>query len=274
TEDQIQPIESDRIASTLNNQANAFPANIPSIVANFNANPTNRAFQPRAYDRANYEVPERIFSYTVSVQQELPYKMALTLAYVGSQGRNLFLRSVANQITQVLTNVNPASAAIIIREFSIVTPGAAGQNPTVMNPFAEVDYKRSGGQDSHHAFQMSLQRRFNTGVTLNAQYTFGRSFGNSQGSNEAVTSGNLARKTADFDYDNGYNNFDVRHTFNVSAIYALPFGRNLSGAGKTLLGGWELGTILNSRSGLPIPVTITRPKFPYLHPPTRLYSHP
>src|SRR5262249_53251607 len=74
TEDQIQPIESDRIASTLNNQANAFPANIPSIVANFNANPTNRAFQPRAYDRANYEVPERIFSYTVSVQQELPYK--------------------------------------------------------------------------------------------------------------------------------------------------------------------------------------------------------
>src|SRR5262249_50376650 len=129
TEDQIQPIESDRVASTLSNVTNAFPANLPTIVANFNANPNNRSYQPRAYDRANYTVPERIFSYTVSVQQELPYKLGLTLAYVGSQGRNLFLRSVANQITQVLTNVNPASAAIIIREFSIVTPGAAGQNP-------------------------------------------------------------------------------------------------------------------------------------------------
>lgn len=264
TEDQIQPIESDRIASTLNNVTNAFPANIATIVANFNANPNNRSYQPRAYDLDNYRVPERIFSYTFSLQQELPYKMALTLGYVGSQGRNLFLRSVANQITQVLTNVNPANAAIIVREFSIVTPGAAGQNPTVQNPFAEVDYKRSGGHDSYNALQVSLARRFNTGVTLNAQYTYGTSRGNTAGSNEATTAGNLARKTEDFDYDNGYNNFDVRHTFNLSAIYALPFGKNLAGVGKTLLGGWELGAILNSRSGLPIPVQITRPDILYV----------
>jgi hypothetical protein len=264
TEDQIQPIESDRISSSLSNVANAFPANIATIVANFNANPNNRSYQPRAYDRANYEVPERIYSYTVSLQQELPYKLALTLAYVGSQGRNLFLRSVANQITQVLTNVNPASAAIIVREFSIVTPGAAGQNPTVQNPYAEIDYKRSGGHDSYNALQVSLARRFNSGVTLNAQYTYGKSYGNTAGSNEASTVANNARKTEDFDYDNGYNNFDVRHTFNVSAIYALPWGKNLSGAGKTLLGGWEVGTILNSRSGLPIPVQITRPDILYV----------
>ena len=56
----------------------------------------------------------------------------------------------------------------------------------------------------------------------------------------------------------------MRQTFNLSAIYALPFGRNLSGAGKALLGGWELGTILNSRSGLPIPVQITRPDILYV----------
>ena len=264
TEDQIQPIESDRISSTLSNVNNAFPANIATIVANFNANPTNRNYQPRAYDRANYEVPERIFSYTASLQQELPYKMALTLAYVGSQGRNLFLRSVTNQITQVLTNVNPASAAIVIREFSIVTPGAAGQNPTVQNPFAEVDYKRSGGHDSYNALQVSLARRFNTGVTLNAQYTYGTSRGNTAGSNEALTAGNIARKTADFDYDDGFNNFDVRHTFNVSAIYTLPFGNKLSGASRAIFGGWEVGTIMNSRSGLPIPVQITRPDIVYV----------
>jgi hypothetical protein len=44
--------------------------------------------------------------------------LTATAAYVGSQGRNLFLRSVANQITQVVTNPNPASAALVIREFS------------------------------------------------------------------------------------------------------------------------------------------------------------
>ena len=264
TEDQIQPIESDRVSSTLSNVANAFPVNIATIVANFNANPNNRSYQPRAYDRANYRVPERIFSYSGSFQQELPYKMVLTLAYVGSQGRNLFLRSVANQITQVRTNVNPANAAIVIREFSIVTENGAGVNPTVQNPYAEIDYKRSGGHDNYNAFQMTLARRFNSGVTLNSQYTFGRSYGNTAGSNEASTAGNIARKTEDFDYDVGYNNFDVRHTFNLSAVYTLPWGKGLSGIGKALLGGWDLGTIMNVRSGLPIPVQITRPDFLYV----------
>jgi hypothetical protein len=274
TEDQIQPIESDRVSSTLTNVANAFPADIPAIVANFNANPNNRQYQPRAYDRANYNVPERIYSYTVSLQQELPLKLGLTLAYVGSQGRNLFLRSVANQITQVLTNVNPANAAIAIREFSIVTPGAAGANPTVQNPFAEVDYKRSGGHDSYNALQMTLARRFNSGVTLNAQYTYGKSYGNTAGSNEASTVANNARRTADFDYDDGYNNFDVRQTFNVSAIYALPFGKQLTGLSKTLISGWEVGTILNSRSGLPIPVQITRPDILYVDAAGVFYGNP
>ena len=263
-EDQIQPIESDRISTTLSNVNNAFPQNPATFVSNFTSNPNNRGYQPRAYDIQGYSFPERIFSYTVSLQQELPLKLGLTVAYVGSQGRNLFLRSVANNITSVLTNVNPASNAIIIREFSIVTPGAAGQNPTVLNPFAEIDYKRSGGHDSYNALQMTLARRFNSGVTLNAQYTFGRSYGNTAGSNEASTAANNARTTKEFDYDNGYNNFDVRQTFNVSAIYALPFGKDLKGVSKALLHGWEFGTILNSRSGLPIPVLVVRPDVVYV----------
>lgn len=274
TEDQIQPIESDRVSSTLSNVANAFPANIAAIVANFNANPNNRSYQPRAYDRANYKVPERIFSYSGSLQQELPFKMVLTLAYVGSQGRNLFLRSVANQITQVRTNVNPANAAIVIRQFSIVTENGVGVNPTVQNPYAEIDYKRSGGHDSYNAFQMTLARRFNSGVTLNSQYTFGRSYGNTAGSNEAATAGNIARNTADFDYDTGYNNFDVRHTFNLSAVYTLPWGKGLSGISKMLLGGWDLGAIMNVRSGLPIPVQITRPDFLYVDAAGIFYGGP
>jgi len=273
-EDQIQPIESDRIASTVSNVANAFPANIPTIVANFIANPNNRNFQPRAYDRENYSVPERVFSYTGSIEQELPYKMVLTVAYVGSQGRNLFLRSVANQIIAVRTNANPANAAIVIREFSLATENGPGTNPTVLNPFAEVDYKRSGGHDSYNALQMALGRRFNSGLTLNAQYTFGRSMGNTAGSNEALTAGNIARKTADFDYDDGYNNFDVRHTFNLSGVYSLPWGKGLSGLGRALAGGWDIGTILNARSGLPIPVQITRPDILYVDAAGIYYGSP
>ena len=71
-----------------------------------------RTYQPRAYAN-DYTIPERVYQYTASVQQELPGRMSATVAYVGSQGRNLFLRSVANQIIGVYTNPNPANAAFV-----------------------------------------------------------------------------------------------------------------------------------------------------------------
>ena len=71
TEDQIQPIESDRISTTITSGALlAFPANIPGIVANFANNPLNRTYQPRAYS-PDYKIPERILQYSFSWQQEL-----------------------------------------------------------------------------------------------------------------------------------------------------------------------------------------------------------
>src|SRR5207244_9162350 len=123
--------------------------------ANFINNPNNRSFQPRAFAN-EYEVPERIWQYTTSIQQDLGARFALTAAYVGSQGRNLFLRSVANRITSVVTNPNPASAAFVIREFSIVGRDAAGNVTGVQNPFAEIDYKTSGGSDNYNALQLGL----------------------------------------------------------------------------------------------------------------------
>jgi hypothetical protein len=273
TEDQIQPIESDRISSTFTSGAlNVFPLDTAAAIAFFNANPNTRSYQPRAYAR-DYQIPEKVYQYSVSMQQELPYNTVATIAYVGSQGRNLFLRSIANKIlpgqTSITSGTNiprgvgvvnltdPVSGRVVgvttIREFAIVN------GTTVQNPFAEIDYKTSGGFDSYNALQATLARRFNTGLTLNAQYTFARSIGNTAGSNEART---LATNF-NFEDDRGYNNFDVRHTFNLSAIYALPFGKgkkyDLGAVGNALFGDMELGSIINARSGLPIEIGITRP---------------
>jgi hypothetical protein len=282
TEDQIQPIESDRISSTFTSNpifaggpSLAFPLDPAAAVAFFNnpANANTRSYQPRAY-APEYKIPEKVYQYTFSLQQELFSGTVLTAAYVGSQGRNLFLRSIANKIlpgqTTVAGNIAslPAGVGVVnvadpstgritavrtVREFSIIS----GNN--VQNPFAEVDYKTAGGDDSYNALQLTLARRITSGLTLNSQYTFSRSFGNTAGSNEARTSA----IPDDFEADRGYNNFDVRHTFNVSALYRLPFGKgtrqDFGSVGNALLGKWEIGGIVNARSGLPIEVGITRP---------------
>jgi len=258
TEDQIQPVESDRVSSTISN--GAFPVDQNALIANFVNNPNNRSYQPRAYAN-EYSIPERIHQYTFSVQRELPGNMSATAAYVGSQGRNLFLRSVANNIVQVLTNPNPANAALVIREFSIPIRDADGNITGVQNPYAEVDYKTSGGRDNYNALQLSLNKRSSKGLATNVQYTLGRSRGNTAGSNEAQTAANNARAVNEFDYDIGYNSFDVRHTFNLSVLYEIPYKG--TGAAGTLFGDWQVGGIVNARSGLPVPVQIVRPDVVY-----------
>jgi hypothetical protein len=284
TEDQIQPIESDRVQATISGstvvngtQLFAFPTNPELFNTFFANNPNTRSYQPRAYS-SNYEIPERVYQYSFSYQQELPGHLVGTVAYVGSQGRNLFLRSVANQVLRGNSTIAstatslPSGAGVVnilngpgtqvvavrtVREFSIINGTA------VSNPFAEVDFKTSGGSDSYNALQTQLSRRFGIGVTMNAQYTFARSFGTTAGSNEARTAANNARIISDWEYDRGYNNFDVRHTFNLSAVYDLPVGHgkrfDWGSAGNAVFGNWEIGTIFNARTGLPIEVGITRP---------------
>src|SRR5262249_45587179 len=120
TEDQIQPIEAERISTTLTSGALlAYPIDPNAIRANFINFPNNRSYQPRAYSD-DYLLPEKVYQYTASFQQELVGSMAATVAYIGSQGRNLFLRSIANRTVGVL-QTTPTAAAANIREFDIVT---------------------------------------------------------------------------------------------------------------------------------------------------------
>jgi hypothetical protein len=251
TEDQLQPEANDRIGTTISSGALLrYPLDIPAVYASYNVNSPNLGYQPRAY-AAGYRIPERILSYSASVQQELPGHAVLTVGYVGSQGRNLFLRSITNKITAVTMNATTGVGSAV-REFG--------------GRFAEIDYKTSGGTDNYNAMQLTVNRRYARGLSLAAQYTWGHAIGNSAGSNEANTAGN----PFNFGADRGNNNFDIRHSFNLSALYQMPFGQgrqygaNMSKAANLLVGGWQVGGMLNARSGVPIDVLIVRPDIAYV----------
>ena len=262
TEDQLQPSANDRIGRTISSgPLLAYPLDVNQIYSSYNINDPNLGFQPRAYG-VGYGIPERILEYTASVQQQLPSNTVLTVAYVGSQGRNLFLRSITNLI--VGTTMNPTTGvAAAVRQFG--------------NRFAEIDYKTSGGTDNYNAMQTTLNRRFSSGLSLGMEYTWAHSIGDSGGSNEANTAGD----PYNFQLDHGSNNFDVRHSFNLSALYDLPVGKGrkfLRDSGRledAFLGGWQLGGIMNARTGVPIDVLIVRPDIAYQDTRDgRIYANP
>jgi len=245
TEDQIQPIDSDRVTVNLTNTA--FPVNSQQIIAS--VDPTKLSgFQPRAYS-SGYTLPEKVLSYTASIQQQLPGNTVLTVAYVGSQGRNLFLRSWTNGIVGVTMN-----------------PTTGVGNPVLQfgSKFAQLDYKTSGGTDHYDSMQTSMQRRFSQGLTIGGQWTYGHSLGNTGGSNEAQT----AQNPFNFEADRGNNAFDLRHSMNASALYEIPLGkghRYLGGSrmADLVFGGWQMGGVINARTGLPVDTTIARNDIAY-----------
>ena len=125
TEDQIQPVEAERISTTLTSGALPRLSGRPGAGSRRTSSTTRTTGRTsRAPTPNEYTLPEKVYQYTASVQQELAGSMAATVAYVGSQGRNLFLRSIANRTIGVQSN--GAAAATQIREFDIVTRNADG----------------------------------------------------------------------------------------------------------------------------------------------------
>jgi hypothetical protein len=246
SEDQVQMIDSDRVTTTLTNTA--FPVNSQQIISSFDLN-NMKGFAPRVY-APGYTLPEKVLSYTASIQQQLPFGTVLTAAYVGSQGRNLFLRAWTNVMTGVTMNQ---------------TTGAGSPVLQFGDRYSQLDYKTSGGTDHYDSLQVSANRRFGKGLTVGSQWTWGHSIGNTGGSNEAQTQ----TSPYDFHLDRGNNAFDVRHSFNASAMYQLPVGKghkymqNAHKAAELVLGGWEVGGVINARAGMPIDLTLARNDIAY-----------
>jgi hypothetical protein len=277
-EDLIQPIESD-VFRTTRTLAGGLTATTATDVTTITAPVT--AFTPRAYDVSGYKVPERVTQYGLSIQQELPGNTVATIAYVGSVGRNLFQRSITNKIlpgnTTVPLNSNlPTGVGVVnevnasgqivrvttIREFDILS------GTSITRPFGEIDFKTSGGTDNYNALQLTVNRRFTKGLTLGGHYQWAHSIGTTQGSNEAQTT----QDPFNFNGERGNNTFDIRHSGNISALYELPFGQGkayeLDGVADVLLGGWQIGGILNARTGLPLDIRVTRADLVLLNPAT------
>jgi hypothetical protein len=231
-EDRIQPIENfierRRVQSTdVPSNGLAYPVD-PAIYRNL------LSIRGYTHDRPD----EYNVQYGVSVSRELPGALNLTVGYTGSEGKDMFLRGVANTFDNA-TRVRPV--------------------PSV----GQVDYKTSGcvdglvingnpihgcGSASYNALQVSLTRRFHSGLTGGLQYQYSRNKGTTQGSNEAITASN----TFDYNTEQGINSTDIPHSFNGSLVYMIP------GSG-VWTGGWRVGGIVNARSGVPVNVIISRP---------------
>jgi hypothetical protein len=224
-------------------------------------------------------------SWTLDVEQQLPGKMIMDVAYVGDHGDHLqaFLHdpNQGNPVNQALGAClqvditaqvgNPACAgqALVAAPYA----GFTGSVAQALRPFpqyqsAQPDTVTSAdpfGDYTYHALQVQVQKRYSQGLTVLASYTWSKTLTNADAEyptqsawNANGTSGAL--NTYNLKVEKGLSQYDIPQSVILSYTYQLPFGRGKQFANQgtvvnALVGGWEFAGVHTYQSGTPLAVT-------------------
>lgn len=186
-----------------------------------------------------------IHVWNANVQRELGARTAITLGYAGSRGRHL-LRSNDLNTAVPLTGGDG-------RPF--FPAGAPRQNTA----WTTIEAKTSDGDSWYTAFIAEARRRFSSGWSMQASYTWSDSEDTTQAStffSDATNGTTSAFPEFIPDYNRGPSDFNVRHNVVANATWELPWGRDLAGAAGAILGGWRVSAIGTYRSGYPLTVFV------------------
>jgi hypothetical protein len=125
-------------------------------------------------------------------------------------------------------------------------------------------FRNNIGNSTYHAFQAHLEKRFSSGLTVTAAYTFSKLIDDASSVFDASI---LTGPVANFPVADSFNrrlekdlsNGDIPHVFTTGFVYQLPFGRgrrfSLDGWRNQVAGGWELAGVVRIQSGMPLTVT-------------------
>ncbi len=165
----------------------------------------------------------------------------------------------AHRLTQVETS-RVAGSGARIRGGSFwgnVLDGRLPANFFMANPFvASSRAMLNDGFSTYHSLQIDVRRRFAAGLSLDGNYTFGKALSDFDGDENTLVNDSRPSSIRNKYYTT--SQFMPRHSLKMNWFYELPVGPGKSwnpggGAGK-ILGGWQVGGLLNFRTGRPLSI--------------------
>jgi hypothetical protein len=207
------------------------------------------------YFASNFQAP-RIHQYDAILEYQLMRNTVVSVSYIGSLGRDL--------PTFVDLNYQQTGASTT---FTVNGGDFNGQTFTlplysrVYVPFAGANIAltqiQSTVKSQYNALVFQANRRFTDGLQFQASYTLAKSTDTNQNS-ATFTQTNSPYDLFDRRYDAGPSNFDVRHKFVVSAVYAPTLYKgDANSLYGYLLNGWSIAPIFTYYSGRPFDGTVS-----------------
>lgn len=186
--------------------------------------------------------------YNLQVQRQMAWDIVVKAGYVGNLSRQL--HNTYNYNQQAPGPGTPLSR----RPLGVIAPG-------VVN----VDYAVTDGIGNYHAFSVTAEKRFASGLGFLTAYTWshsiddvGNDFG---GAANGPTPQDIRFRGAP---ERATSGFDITHRLVHSMNYVLPIGKGRKwdlgrNWANTAFGGWQGNVIFLSQGGLPFTPTLASP---------------
>jgi hypothetical protein len=199
--------------------------------------------------------PQLTKQWNVFVERKLTDTLSGQIGYVGSRSDHM----------------------VVPFDFNQPEPGTGPPNtwlPTTQRrPLYQLNHDLDGptsgtnsiGVGKYDALQASVRQRPTDGLEFMASYTWSKALSDNVGYygvgwGQTAGQGYYYLDSSDPLRDYGPSPYDMRHVFSFAANYDLPFGKDRKYGGdwgaaqNAILGGWQVNTIFQAHTGLPITV--------------------
>jgi hypothetical protein len=259
----------------LNTLSNPFPG---GLIEPLNNNPAGLTrFEGQSF---NAPIPGQPFTsvqqWNFQIQHQFAQGLSLDVGYAGSKATHLAFSVLAiNQLPDQYLSQGAALLNPVPNPFYGVLPASAGALglPTVtaeqlLRPYPQFlnlgDSAPQRGDSTYHSMQMRLVKRFASGGTVQASYTWSKLISDTDTLTSWLEAGHAVgglQDPSNLRLEKSLASFDAAHRLVVSYVYDLPVGKGkhflsgLHGAADKLLSGWGIGGITTFQSGLPLALT-------------------
>ncbi len=195
---------------------------------------------------APYHTPvARNYQWSFSVQRQLPNGLVAEAAYIGNHVNGLSFPVDINQVPYNKLGTSP-------------TPQSLRPFPQFLN----INGNHYNAISNYNSLQLSLQKRFSSGMSFNVNYTWSKMLDEQDSSGWDGNGGTQYWQNAYLPGVNyGYSNLNRTHMFKGNVIYDLPIGKdkkllNRGGPLDWIAGGWQISSIFLVESGTPYTPTM------------------
>jgi len=183
-----------------------------------------------------------LMQWNLNIQHEIVPNLTASVAYVGSRGVHMIFRADDINSTQPINGSTPP--------FLWPVPGST---PPISPSIGRMDTLQWNNDSYFDGLEGQLIKRMSHGLELQGSYTWSRAIDGGDGSIASDSFQNSIPALFYFlpKYRRAPADFNITHNLTVSYLWNIPVSESLHGVARGLAKGWQLGGIMQIKSGIP-----------------------